>query len=65
MAKKKAKRKGKGKASRKRAAGMKLRRVGAKGTGWIAARRVKIVKRRGHPAQVLVERPRKRSRKTR
>jgi hypothetical protein len=49
------------KARRKNKTGMKLRRVGAKGTGWIAARRVKIVKRRGHPAQVLVERPRKRS----
>jgi hypothetical protein len=61
---KKAKRKRKNKAPRKRA-GMKLRRVGARGTGWIAARRVKIVKRRGHPAQVLVERPRKRSKKGR
>lgn len=45
--------------------GVRLRKVGARGTGWIAARRVKIVKRRGHPAQVLVERPRKRSKKGR
>jgi hypothetical protein len=61
---KKAKHKSKHNAPRTRG-GMKLRRVGAKGTGWIAARRVKIVKRRGHPAQVLVERPHKRSKKGR
>lgn len=42
---------------------LRMRKVGAGGTGWMRARRVKIVKRRGHPAQVLIERPRKRARK--
>lgn len=44
---------------------VKARRVGARGTGWMLARRVKIEKRRGQPVRVLIERPRKRSKKAR
>ena len=40
----------------------KLRRVGSAGTGWMAAKRVKIVKVRGKPAQVLIEKPRRKKR---
>lgn len=42
--------------------GVKLRRVGSGGTGWISARRVKIV-RRGRRTEVLVEKGRAKKRR--
>jgi hypothetical protein len=38
----------------------KIRKLPNTGTGWMDATRVKIVKKRGRPAQVLIQRPRKR-----
>ncbi len=38
---------------------MKLRKVTGAGTGWMDATQVKIVKRRGRPAEVLIRKPAK------
>jgi hypothetical protein len=53
-------------ASAKSAAGRKLKRLNPpmrkvpnSGTGWIKAARVKIVRRPGKPAQVIIQKPRR------
>jgi hypothetical protein len=38
----------------------KMRKLGNAGTGWIQAERVKIVRRRGKPPEVLIQRPKRR-----
>lgn len=42
---------------------IRYKRVTGAGTGWQAATAVKIVRRRGHPDQVLVRKPAKRRKK--
>jgi hypothetical protein len=38
----------------------KMRKLANAGTGWIQATRVKIVRKRGRPAEVLIQRPKRR-----
>jgi hypothetical protein len=71
VAKKKAKKKAVKRPAKKRPAkkpakknpAMKLRKVTGAGTGWMDATQVKIVKRRGRPAEVLIRKPAKRKKR--
>lgn len=59
---KKAGRSNTGKKAKKKSAAKKpakMRKLSNTGTGWIQATRVKIVKVRGKPAQVLIQKPKR------